>query len=226
MKKRILSLIMSLCLMLSLLPTTVFAAEGDGNGLELSKTAVANADGSYTISMEAYTTGKVTTTTTVNPTDIVLVYDGGPKVTGTKIPGTNTTYADELTKQIKAFVANLFEVSGDSGAYRVNTIAGQSGGSCSLAGWATSADNVAVRFETAQCNHHKVYEEIAGITDWSEGSDKVIIMFSAGEPVQGGVSYSKAGAIDLAKSLKETTGAKIYTVAIGEADITAIPSST
>ena len=49
---------------------------GDNNGLELSKTAILNKDGrSYTIRMEAYTTGTVTTTTTAVPVDIVLVLD-------------------------------------------------------------------------------------------------------------------------------------------------------
>lgn len=45
------------------------------NGLELSKTVKANADGTYTISLDAYTTGKVTTTTKSVPVDIVLVLD-------------------------------------------------------------------------------------------------------------------------------------------------------
>ncbi len=49
--------------------------EETGNGLELSKTVSANDDGYYTIRMEAYTTGKVTTTTKTVPVDIVLVLD-------------------------------------------------------------------------------------------------------------------------------------------------------
>lgn len=43
------------------------------DGLNLSKTATANADGSYKIRMEAFTTGKVTTTTSTTPVDVVLV---------------------------------------------------------------------------------------------------------------------------------------------------------
>lgn len=45
------------------------------DGLNLSKTATANADGNYKIRMEAFTTGKVTTTTSIEPCDIVLVLD-------------------------------------------------------------------------------------------------------------------------------------------------------
>lgn len=47
----------------------------DTSALELSKKAIVNGDGSYTITMEAYTTGKVTVTTTTTPVDIVLVLD-------------------------------------------------------------------------------------------------------------------------------------------------------
>ena len=47
------------------------------SGMEISKTATANADGSYTITLEAYATGeKVTTVVTEDiPTDIILVLD-------------------------------------------------------------------------------------------------------------------------------------------------------
>lgn len=45
------------------------------DGLNLSKTATANADGSYKIRMEAFTTGKVKTTTSTTPVDVVLVLD-------------------------------------------------------------------------------------------------------------------------------------------------------
>lgn len=43
--------------------------------LKLNKTATANTDGSYTLSLEAYTTGTVTPTVTNVPTDIILVLD-------------------------------------------------------------------------------------------------------------------------------------------------------
>ncbi len=45
------------------------------DGLEMEKTATPNADGSYTITLEAYTTGVVTTSTQSVPCDIVLVLD-------------------------------------------------------------------------------------------------------------------------------------------------------
>ncbi len=45
------------------------------NGLEMTKTATVNDDGSYTIKLETYTTGTVNTTESTKPTDIVLVLD-------------------------------------------------------------------------------------------------------------------------------------------------------
>ena len=52
-----------------------FAATQNDSGLETSKTVVKNADGSYTLRLEAYATGATYTTETSKPTDIVLVLD-------------------------------------------------------------------------------------------------------------------------------------------------------
>lgn len=80
MKRRAFSLLLSLTLLLSLaLPaTTAYAEDGSSNkGMEISKTATANQDGSYTITLEAYATGsKVISEITKDvPTDIILVLD-------------------------------------------------------------------------------------------------------------------------------------------------------
>ena len=50
-------------------------SDTDKNGLDLSKTVTANEDGTYTITLEAFTTGTVSTTTESVPLDIVLVLD-------------------------------------------------------------------------------------------------------------------------------------------------------
>lgn len=47
----------------------------EDNGLEFSKTASKTGDNSYTISMEAYTTGIVTTVTKTTPVDFIFVID-------------------------------------------------------------------------------------------------------------------------------------------------------
>lgn len=48
---------------------------GADNGMNLSKAVKDNGDGTYTITLESYTTGEVTTTTKTIPVDIVLVLD-------------------------------------------------------------------------------------------------------------------------------------------------------
>ncbi len=79
-KTRILSLLLGLSLLCTLIvPTTVYADDPPAadSGMKISKTATANADGSYTITLEAFATGSkvITEQKTDIPTDIVLVID-------------------------------------------------------------------------------------------------------------------------------------------------------
>lgn len=78
-KKKILSLILCLSLFCSLIvpASTAYADQPGGSGMQVSKTATANQDGTYTITLEAYATGsQVTSTITEDiPTDIILVLD-------------------------------------------------------------------------------------------------------------------------------------------------------
>ena len=78
-KKRFFASVLALFLLLSCvaLPTPAYAEgeEAPSNGLELSKTVKANGDGTYTITMESYTTGTVISSTKTVPVDIVLVLD-------------------------------------------------------------------------------------------------------------------------------------------------------
>ena len=78
-KTRILSLLLCLSLFSTLIvPGTRAYAESDpDNGMKISKTATANKDGSYTITLEAFATGAKTTTVQKKdiPTDIILVLD-------------------------------------------------------------------------------------------------------------------------------------------------------
>ena len=80
MKKRILSMLLSLTLLVSMaVPVTAETVnERSGNeGMEISKTAKINDDGTYTITLEAYATGEkiITDITKDVPTDIILVLD-------------------------------------------------------------------------------------------------------------------------------------------------------
>lgn len=71
MKKRLLAAIMSLCMVVSLLPVSAFAA--DESGMVFNKSYDAE---SSTLTLEAWATGKeVTIPGTSTPLDIVLVLD-------------------------------------------------------------------------------------------------------------------------------------------------------
>lgn len=78
-KTRILSLLLGLSLLCTLIvPATVYADDLTADsGMKISKTATANDDGSYTVTLEAYATGEkvITEQKTDIPTDIVLVID-------------------------------------------------------------------------------------------------------------------------------------------------------
>lgn len=78
-KKKILSLILCLSLFCSLIvpASSAYADQPGDSGMQVSKEATANQDGTYTITLEAYATGsQVTSTITEDvPTDIILVLD-------------------------------------------------------------------------------------------------------------------------------------------------------
>ncbi|MDO4491093.1 MAG: VWA domain-containing protein [Lachnospiraceae bacterium] len=75
--KRVLVTALSMLTAFTMIPSNVMADEGSTDDLKISKTAVLEDDGTYTITLDAYATGTVTTTTVTEaiPTDIVLVLD-------------------------------------------------------------------------------------------------------------------------------------------------------
>lgn len=72
MKRRLMAVLMACVMTLSLLPISALATD---SGMEFTKDARANGDGTYTISMEAWATGKTTTQEKPQPLDIALVLD-------------------------------------------------------------------------------------------------------------------------------------------------------
>ena len=85
------------------------------NGMEISKTATRNDDGSYTITLEAYATGeKVTTVVTEDiPTDIILVLDQSGSMKETM-----STYGfREYTNQSNSYLYNRRHDGGSNNLY-------------------------------------------------------------------------------------------------------------
>lgn len=86
MSKKIVAMLMAVAMAFSLLPVTAFAADEtqEGNSqpvtasdknLTMNKTVKPNGDGTYTVCLESYAKGEVTTTTTTKQMDIVLLLD-------------------------------------------------------------------------------------------------------------------------------------------------------
>lgn len=118
-KTRILSLLLGLSLLCTLIvPATVYADDPTADsGTKISKTATANTDGSYTITLEAFATGAQTTSTVTKdiPTDIILVLDQSGsmaddigQVQYTPYTGNNTQNKSNYEKRHNGGSANLW----------------------------------------------------------------------------------------------------------------------
>lgn len=90
MKKRLLALFLAFVMAMSLLPVSVFADGGTGgqlqgtkdhpitaseDGVTVNKYVSGDAENGYSLTLEAYASDQLTTTTTTTPLDIVLVLD-------------------------------------------------------------------------------------------------------------------------------------------------------
>lgn len=118
-KTKFLALILCLSFLCTLLlPATAYADDPPADsGMKISKTATANKDGSYTITLEAFATGSQTTSTQTEdvPTDIILVLDqsGSMKdnigqVRYTAYTGNNTQNKSNYEKRHNGGSANLW----------------------------------------------------------------------------------------------------------------------
>lgn len=120
-KSRLSAGIMAAILTITMLPTTAFAADGQdsqdsgtgsepvvladdtgASGIELSKSAVLENDGTYTINLEAYATGEIVTSVKEKPTDIVLVLDvsGSMKDDMTYVTGEDWQFTDQKVRDM------------------------------------------------------------------------------------------------------------------------------
>jgi Mg-chelatase subunit ChlD len=87
------------------------------NALEMTKTATANPDGTYTISLEAYTTGSVTISSEARPCDIILVLDRSTSMKE-DFSGSSTTYIPVYEEELEE--KNNYYIK-DGRRYRVVT---------------------------------------------------------------------------------------------------------
>lgn len=104
--KKIFAALLSLAMILTMLPATAMAADGEttvgSSGVVTNKTATLTDDGTYTINLEAYATGSTTTVTTPVksgvPLDIVLVLDQSGSMSGD---------LKNLRKAVNSFITSI-----------------------------------------------------------------------------------------------------------------------
>ena len=131
MKRKILTSLLTVALIITMMPLNVFAAETPSaqaeeglDDLVMSKQAWLEDDGTYTIQLDAYAKGIVSTTTTkvVKPADIVLVLDQSGSMVQEEIDGIPTNKFDEVdgvTNKNLAENTYYYEVDGEY--FKINT---------------------------------------------------------------------------------------------------------
>ena len=211
------------------------AEEPADNGLALSKTATTNADGTYTITMEAYTTGEVITSTKTVPVDIVLVLDqSGSMAYDFNGNSTNTNSARRqyaMKQAVNNFIDKVNEKYSAEADHRMAIVTFGDGAS-TLLGWTVvneagkttlqgkisglpdspaGATNVAAGMKQAETLMGSGYS----YTGTNTQRQKVVIVFTDGVPTTGTVfdTTVATNAIASAKNLKDA-GATVYTVGI------------
>ena len=170
------------------------AAANGGEENELSKKVTANTDGTYTITMEAYTTGTVTTSTTTTPCDIVLVLDQSGSM-AFDFDG-NQTDTDSARRQyaMKQAVSNFIQaVAGKYDAaksdHRISIVTFGSG-AATLTGWTFVTPTKTYAEESGET---KLKAEINELPEQPEGATNVgagmqqaqALMSSAGTDYEG-----------------------------------------
>lgn len=122
MSKKIVAMLMAVAMAFSLLPVTALATgetqEGNSqtpvtvkkseNNLTMTKTVkpVPNQDGTYTVRLESYATGSVTTTQAPVPMDFVLVLDVSGSMDGEN--GQIASYGYQETKKTSWYAENVY----------------------------------------------------------------------------------------------------------------------
>lgn len=205
------------------------------DGLNLSKKVTKNGDGTYKISLEAYTTGKVTTSTKTAPVDIVLVLDQSRSMAydfDGKNTSDNTKRRQYAMKQaVNNFIDEVNKKYSEEADHRISIVTFGSDAS-TLQGWTSvdvagktslgssidrlpqspsGATNVGAGMEQAETLMGNGYNYTGSNTE----RQKVVIVFTDGVPTtQSDFDTGVANtAISSAKNLKDG-GCTVYSIGI------------
>lgn len=241
MKKKILSFLLAAAVVLgAVLPASLaYAQNGSAaplqatdeneNGLYVGKTATTNDDGSYTITMEAYTTGSVTSVESAVPLDIVLVLDQS----GSMADGFGNTSRQAAMKYAVAnFIDSVAEqYNAETADHRMAIVTFESDAETKLQGWIDVDQNGAQTLKgavnglrnpsgaTRVDRGMSMAETLMGsgysYTGDNTNRQKVVIVFTDGVPTTNRDFETNvaSAAIQSALSLKNA-GVTIYSVGI------------
>lgn len=246
MKKKILSFLLSASLLAAaVVPASPVTAQGanplsgsstaidtDGDGLAVGKTATSNGNGSYTITMEAFTTGEVKTEVKDVPLDIVLVLDQSGSMAYNFNGDSTSTNSERRQYAMKQAVNNFIDqVAGKYDAekadHRISIVTFGSSAQ-KLSDWTSVTEQGK---SNLQSEINKLPKEPSGATNAGagmqqavslinsagsvEGRSQVVIMFTDGMPTTSSDFDTDVAntAIQNAKTLKGQ-GVSIYSVGI------------
>lgn len=123
MKKRILSIVLAVLMLVGIMPISALAADGSGIEAPTETTPVSGvsansednavhvtksvSEDGKTLTLEAYATNTMTTVTTFAPLDIVLVLDVSGSMDDPMGSGDSTKRIDALKTAVKTFIDNV-----------------------------------------------------------------------------------------------------------------------
>ena len=146
-------------------PSLADTGETQDDGLELTKTVTPKADGGYTVHLEAYTTGTVTTSTTTKPCDIVLVLDQSGSMAddfnGNKTNKETDTRQYAMKQAVNTFIDNVGKKAKDEGVEHRIAIVKFAGKSTNTVGDTTYKE------DGNRYNYSQVVKELTAVNDAS-----------------------------------------------------------
>lgn len=144
-------------------PLLADTGETQDDGLELTKTVTPKADGGYTVHLEAYTTGTVTTSTTTKPCDIVLVLDQSGSMaddfSGEETDNEADTRQYAMKQAVNTFIDNVAKKAKDEDVEHRIAIVKFAGDSTNTVGDDTYKDG---RY---RYNYSQVVKELTAVND-------------------------------------------------------------
>lgn len=144
-------------------PSLADTGETQDDGLKLTKTVTPKADGGYTVHLEAYTTGTVTTSTTTKPCDIVLVLDQSGSMaddfSGEETDNEADTRQYAMKQAVNTFIDNVAKKAKDEDVEHRIAIVKFAGDSTNTVGDDTYKDG---RY---RYNYSQVVKELTAVND-------------------------------------------------------------